>query len=209
MAAAALGLVPASIVAAVTEAFTPERLTLDERRFLRGPLIVHQNGWTDTLPTWLADAARAERIGIVFGQTPQFIVGPAEIAAVMYPATLQAPMYHDHADLYIWATVSADAKRKNVEVAARFIELGWTPIHDDEVLARGGRLHETYRRLAEDIRRRVINAQADRERGEKRQEQKENVMQREQTPNEDGHDIPPRTKPWTRFEQASLFDGDE
>jgi hypothetical protein len=208
MGASALGLMPRSIVAAVTEAFTPDRLTLDERRFLAGPLIVHNpQGWP--LPDWLADAAGAERIGIVFGVTPHYIVGPAEISAVMFGASMDAPMDRDHVDLYLWATINAHAKRKGFDPVTLFGELlNMRPITDDEVLERGGRLHETYRRLAEDIRRKVVAHQAGRDREAKRgeqQEQKGKVMRPEQPRNNVG----PDTRPPVIAEQMFLFGGPE
>ena len=211
MQAAALGLMPRSIVAMVSEAFTPDRLSLDDRRFLAGPLIVHQNSWTETLPEWLNDAVSAERIGIVYGVTPRYIVGPAEIAAVMYPATMQAPMHSEYADLYLWATINAHAKKHDLNPRTLFGELlNMRPIDDDEVLERGGRLHETYRRLSEDIRRKVINHQAARERGERRgqqQEQKEPAMRTEQAENDVGHDARPARRP-VIGEQIMLFGDD-
>jgi len=196
MMAAALGLMPASLVAAVTEAFEPDRLTLDERRFLAGPLIVHDSyrgrGWSETLPAWVKDMAMSERIGIVFGVTPQYIVGPAEIVAVMYAAGMEGPLGRDHADLYCWATATAVAKRDGTTPAAFFANLGTKPIPDSDVLRRGGSLHETYRYLAEDIRRRVIAAQADREREGRRAAKAEAAKPKaESTPAPKPADPPP------------------
>jgi hypothetical protein len=170
MQAAALGVMPRSIVAMVTEAFEPERLTLEQRRFLAGPLVIHQNAWTDTLPGWFNDAVSAERIGIVFGVTPDYIVGPAEIAAVMYPATMASPLSHYHVELYLWAVINADAKRKALSSDKLFREvLNMEPIEDRQVLKPGGRLYDIYRRLANDIRRKVVEHQAGRDRSERRE----------------------------------------
>lgn len=188
MLAAAMGAMPKGIVAAVTEAFTPDRLTLEERRFLEGPFIVHNaGGWNADIPPWLFEAAGAERIGIVFGVTPQYIVGPAEMAAVMFAASMASPMHHEDADLYLWATMNAHAKRKGLDPATLFGELlNMRPITDDEVLQRGGRLHEAYRRLAEDIRRKVVAHQAGRDRETRQSEQNGKVMRPEQTEAETG-----------------------
>ena len=151
-------------IAAFANTFLPE-LHPDDRRFLGGPLIIHLNGWTDTLPTWLSDAVTAERVGIVFGLTPQYIVGPAEIASVMYPATLAHPLERDFGELYLWATMTAHAAKLGSPVGPLWDTLmHMRPIEDAEVLERGGRLHETYRNLATDVRRKVIAAQAARER---------------------------------------------
>lgn len=203
MMAAALGVMPRSVLVAVTEVFTPDRLTLDERRFLAGPLVVHQCGWTDTLPAWLHDAVSAERIGIVFGETPQYIVGPAEIAAVMYPATLEAPMRHYYADLYIWASAHAHAKRKGIDPAEFFKTLNMTPIRDDDVLRPGGRLYETYRELAHDMRRRVIAHQTTRDREVKRQTKTEKAHSMAVEHQKETSE--PATRPVVVAEQMMLF----
>lgn len=167
---AGLGLSRAA-VAAMIEVFLPDALTLDDRRFLAGPLVVHESPWNSTRPSWLEDSVGAERVGIVLGLTPDLIVGPAEIAAVMYGASLDAPMGRDHADLYVWATIGADAKRKGIEPLACFELHHIEPVPDALVLKPNGRLHSTYSRLAHDIRRRVIAAQTQRER-ETRKSQK-------------------------------------
>ena len=211
MQAAMLGLMPPKIVAAVTEVFTPDKLSLDDLRFLKGPLVVHESPWNANRPAWLAEQAGAERIGIVFGLTPQYIIGPAELAAVMYGATLDRPLSHYHADLYIWATVNAVAKRDG-----KTLEQVWhgrfgdhphheRPIEDRAVLQPGGRLYETYREIAHDVRRRVISQQAERDRGVKRQAREE---QRE-TPS--GHDtslsVPPAATPQAVAVQMTMFGG--
>jgi hypothetical protein len=159
---------------AFAEVFAPGLLTLDDSRYLRGPVVVHQNGWTETLPDWLPAMVSIERAEIVFAETSRYIVGPAEIAAVMYPATMAAPMYSDYADLYIWATVKAHSRRKAISSHDAFRELlGSDPITDASVLEPRGRLFETYRYLAQDIRRRVIAAQTERDRATARQNKAE------------------------------------
>lgn len=156
---------PRAAIAAMIDAFYSEALTLEERRYLAGPLVVHANGWTGTVPGWLAEAASAERVGIVLGETPQWIVGPAEIAAVMYPAMLQAPMRGEIVDLYCWATATA-ARLRN----GRPVNLDGLQVPSDaDVLSRRGRLHDTYRELARDIRAKVVRAQAEREGADRRQ----------------------------------------
>jgi hypothetical protein len=144
--------------------FLPEHLSLDERRFLEGPLVVHASAWNDSRPEWIAQQVGAERVGIVFGQTPLYIIGPAELTAVMYGASLDAPMGHYHADLYIWASLQATAVWKRRDPVDWARELGLELMPDDQVLQPGGRLHHIYSELAHDVRRRVIAQQAERER---------------------------------------------
>jgi hypothetical protein len=201
MAAAALGMMPRSVVAAVTEVFTPDRLSLDDLRFLKGPFVVsNAGGWDADIPQWLFEAAGAERIGIVFGVTPQYIVGPAEIAAVMFAATMVAPMGHYHSDLYIWATINAHAKRNDLDPAKLFRELlDMDPIEDRVVLLPGGRLYETYRHLAHDIRAKVVARQAEHDRAAKREGREEQVEHKA------GHGARPRPVEGVDMTQ-SLFD---
>jgi len=211
MQAAMLGLMPPKIIAAVTEAFTPDKLSLDDLRFLKGPLVVHESPWNVDRPAWLAEQAGAERIGIVFGVTPQYIIGPAELATVMYGASLDAPLSHYHADLYIWATVNAVAKRdgKTAQDVWHGLfggNLGMgRPIEDREVLEPGGRLYETYREIAHDVRRRVISQQAERDRGVKRR------AREEQRETGSGRDtplaVPPAATPQAAAVQMTMFGG--
>jgi len=178
-----LGMLPRSIIAAVTEAFTPDRLSLDERRFLTGPFVVHESAWNDTRPKWLSDVAGGERVAIAFGKAaPGLIVGPAEIAMVMYGASLDAPMPRDYAELYLWAAVSAVAKRDKRDAAAIFGVMNMQPIENDDVLAPSGRLHNAYSRLAHDVRRKVIAAATGRDRQERREAREHEQQQPQPEP---------------------------
>lgn len=152
-----LGL-PASVVASFSQVFDPDGLTQDDRRYLAGPLVVHQSSWNDTRPKWLDQQARQERVGVVFGQLPGHIVGPSEIAAVMYGATLEAPLGHEWQELYLWAAAHAvtrrdHGKRPDIET-----------LPDDTFLSPAGRYHHAYRDLATDVRRKVVQVQATHER---------------------------------------------
>jgi hypothetical protein len=138
-------------------------LSIDDCRFVSGPLIVHRNGWADIVPKWMAGQAIAERVEIVLGGAPG-IVGPTEIAAVMMPASHQAPFAHDLFELYMWATTHAAARHYKKPVAHYWKELGMRPIEDRDVLDRRGRLWHTYQGLASEIRRKVTAMGRSRER---------------------------------------------
>jgi hypothetical protein len=130
-------------------------LSVDDCRFVSGPLIVHQNGWTDIVPKWMASQVIAERVEIVLGDAPG-IVGPTEIAAVMMPATFQQPLRYDSHELYLWASVTAVARHTKRPIAEVWSALGHRPIADAEIIERGGRLWHSYQSLADEIRRKVI-----------------------------------------------------
>jgi len=131
-------------------------LTADARRYLEGPLVVHTaGGWENDIPAWMPAQVRAERVDIVLGGAA-WIVGPTEIAAVMYAATCAAPLPHGYADLYLWGAVHAMVRHSGRSAADLWAMLGCPPITDRDVCERGGRLWHLYQPLADIIRRRVI-----------------------------------------------------
>lgn len=147
--------VPGAAIAMIDVFQIGGKLTADQWKFLHGPLVLHQSGWSDTLPDWMPAQARAERIEIVLGTKP-WIIGPTELAAVMYGATLDHPLHREDADLYLWASTSAAARHYGKPIAKFWQKIGEKPIADDDVCVRGGRLWEDYRTLAERVRGRVI-----------------------------------------------------
>jgi len=145
---------------------------LDGMRYLRGPLIVYDSPWMADIPPWMKQAAMAERHEIVFGcpsgSDSPYLVGPAEIAAVMFPRMMEAPMPNDMSELYLWASATASARHYNRPIAEIWQSVGGRVITDDEVIVRGGRLWQDYQSLSHEIRRKVIAAQTERERAAKR-----------------------------------------
>ena len=142
--------------------FAGIKLPLDERRFLMGPIIVdNSSGWHEVMPRWMPLQVAAERVEIALGEAA-WPVGPTEIAAVMYAAVMAAPMSGETVDLYCWATANACARHYGKPVADYWDKLvsGPRSIEDREVVRPGGRLYENYRELAGEIRRKVIAAQA-------------------------------------------------
>lgn len=133
----------------------------DERRWLLGPVVVHAaGGWEKDLPKWMRERAIAERWEIVSGRWPGHIVGPTELAAVMYAATMVAPMRSEYAELYCWAVGHAmhqhEPKRFPTPYSAQKGN-GWI-VEDKAVIERGGRYWDTYWPLAQEIRRKVAAA---------------------------------------------------
>jgi hypothetical protein len=129
----------------------------DDRAFLEGPVVVHQSPWTETLPKWMPEQVRWERSEIVFGLAPKgLIVGPTEIAAVMYPRTFESPMRSELADLYLWAGVEASCRNFKKATAQMWADMNTKPIETAEVLQPYSRLWGIYQPLAHEIRRKVI-----------------------------------------------------
>jgi hypothetical protein len=147
------------------------QLPADDRRFLAGPIVVHANGWQNDIPKWMFDQARAERVEIILGHRKNsgWLVGPTEIAAVMYPAVMANPLHHSTHELYLWASSSASARHFDKPIAEIWAMLNMRPIEDAEVIDRHGRLWDDYRRLCDEIRRKVIAAEKSREPPERKQ----------------------------------------
>jgi hypothetical protein len=142
--------------------FAEIELSTDDRRFLEGPIVLHQSAWNDTLPDWVAPQVTAERAEIVLNQV-RMPVGPIEIMAAMYGAMLDAPRPHNTSELYLWASASAASRHYRRDIAEIWKSLNMPPIADAEVVVRGGRLNHDYTALAAEIRRKVIAAHKQRE----------------------------------------------
>ncbi len=75
-------------------------------RYLAGPLVIHRSPWSDMIPQWLKFACIQERLELICTECEKNQVSEyatsAEILTYMMPATYEAPLHRDYADLYIW-----------------------------------------------------------------------------------------------------------
>lgn len=81
-------------------------------------LIVGDATWADTIPEWLLEEVKHERMmyGLFTLLKPDMPkVGPAEIAVYLMTASLRAPLLTEHANIYIWCCAKVYA-RKNKEM---------------------------------------------------------------------------------------------
>ena len=161
-------------------------LAPDDRRFLSGPFLLANRIW-DAVPDWLFEQARHERFLIVNDQQPLWIVGPSELSLFMLGAIVEDPNPPELAELFQWATVAALTRRfpGSVGVAsfpdtALWRSMKRKPIEDNDVLREDGRLFETYRTVAGELRHAVIAEMLKHEeRARKmREEQTERALQR-------------------------------
>jgi hypothetical protein len=159
------------LAAAMIEAFTLVPLSADDKRYLHSPILVHEaGGWGAAhIPDWMPPQIRAERVEIILGLQPRWLVGPTEIVAVMHAATLAAPLQREPSDLYVWATVQAMARKlgkppEHVWETIRPVGSNEPAIPDEEVLAPRGRLYMTYLGLSQEIRRKTGKVQMERDR---------------------------------------------
>lgn len=140
-------------------------LTTEQRRYLSGPLVLHNASWADTLPDWLRNVillARAAQVaGEVAGEVEPGLATLEEVCAYLYTASLVFPLPRDYAEVYVWAIAQVLAKHgRAASVEAVFEVLGeagalyraLTPYQERDVL----------RRLQCDIRRSVARHSAGR-----------------------------------------------
>ena len=151
-----------------------ETLTLEQYRYLCGPVSVHQNGWTDMVSTgsfhWLHKAIYKDRLEIVINELKtgksDGLASPSEVLIAMYPATMAAPIHHDWFQVYEWSWVVTLTKHKYAD---------GMPLKDDgtpyeslwEFLGEKyptpfNRIKQDYHQIASDIRRRVVKHAAER-----------------------------------------------
>jgi hypothetical protein len=137
-------------------------------RWLRGPVVQHRSCWMDLTPSWIFQAIHAERLDLILDEHARgdtgWQVGPAELTAVMQPATMEAPLCYEYTQIYLWASAQAVARRDAKPVADIWPALGGEPVTNDQITRPGGAYYQDYRQLASDIRRRVVQAQQERER---------------------------------------------
>jgi hypothetical protein len=140
----------------------------DHLRWLHGPVVQHRSCWMDLTPPWIFQAIHAERLGLILDEHARgeigWQVGPAELTAVMQPATMEAPLCYEYTQIFLWASAQAVARRDAKPVGDIWQALGGAPVTDDQVTRPGGAYYQDYRQLASDIRRKVVQAQQARER---------------------------------------------
>lgn len=83
-----------------------KKLRAEQRRYLRGPIVVGSSSWTDT-PEWLRRAIPQARLRQVlrevYGQEPAGRATLEEVTAYLMAASLEAPLNRDAGEVYFWA----------------------------------------------------------------------------------------------------------
>jgi len=148
---------PKTLIAAFLEM---DRAHRDHLRYLLGPVVQHQSDWCDTTPSWLYSAITSGRLRIILAERAQGQIGwqvaPEEITACLYPATMDAPMRSDYADLYLWASAQANARHLDKPLYEVWNMLGQDPLPDRMFTKECGRYHRVYRDICREIRSRVV-----------------------------------------------------
>jgi len=77
-------------------------------------LVVADSGWAETIPEWLLDEVRAERLTLGLGGliSPDCEkVGDAEVCVYLYTASLTVGLPHEDAEIYIYLTAKLMKRR--------------------------------------------------------------------------------------------------
>lgn len=139
-------------------------------RWLAAPLLIHQSPWSDTLPNWLPKAVYQDRLRQICTEHEQGEVGhlatPAEVLACMYPATLEAPMSHSWANVYLWVGNEVMTRYERLPEGQKFWDMiGGHPVSFDSI-------KDNFTDIAQDIRKRCVEEGKCRGWGSKRRKAK-------------------------------------
>lgn len=116
---------PAGNAIALFELTGEDLLTLEQRRYLAGPISVHQNQWTADCEgltfEWLRNACYKERMEMVMQEVEsgesKGLASTAEVSICMYPAMMDAPMHHSIVNVYLWASSQTVQRHKGIDTS--------------------------------------------------------------------------------------------
>ena len=78
----------------------------DHRHYFGAPVISSESQWKDMIPGWLKRAVYQERFEIICREYRKneigFRAGITEALAVLMPASMEAPLDHEWANIYVW-----------------------------------------------------------------------------------------------------------
>ena len=129
-------------------------------------LVVGAREWADTIPEWLLDEVKAERLiyglASLMGRRPK--VGDAEVTVYLMTASYRSVLSSEHTNIYMHLVTRLFKKRdKEVPESIRKDELSEWEEHELEELrdmiyhSRGGEIHhpllDAIRQLKKDIKR--------------------------------------------------------
>lgn len=123
-------------------------------------LVVGSASWTDTIPKWLLEEIKAERLMLGMGAiaSPEAEqVGDAEICAYLMTASLEAPLGSDYTNIYVYLTahVLKRQRKKGIpDFMTEQLERGLSP--DEERTLQDLR-HTIYRKRGGDIDTPILN----------------------------------------------------
>ncbi|BAZ33912.1 hypothetical protein NIES4074_64260 (plasmid) [Cylindrospermum sp. NIES-4074] len=164
--------------------------SLHHVRYLAGPLVIHGSSWSDTVPQWLKFACIQDRLELICTEYEQNQVGvsstPTEVLTYMMPATYDAPLHRDYADLYLWVGNEVLIKHNKLPPGCNsFFEL----VGDSATHSPGGnrvvqfnQVQNEFNYLSKSIRRSVVKHAAQEGWGKRRVNAKPNLDSTQSTP---------------------------
>jgi len=135
-------------------------LTTEQQKYLRGPVIIAKSAWATDMHlrlAWMFDGVAHARLWRIFSEQPgqQALASELEVAIVMQPYTIDAPMTTEWTNVFMWAASQAslayqtNSRHSGEARIQAFAEMGVKPLTRYEE-------QEYYNRLASDIRRSVV-----------------------------------------------------
>lgn len=122
-------------------------------------LVVANAGWAETLPAWLKEEIKNERLvlGLASVVKPAYEVGDAELCAYLYTASLAAPMPRDYSEIYVYATARVMQRRSKdmPDFMKQKLEAGLT---QDEEREYRGLKRELYTKRGGEVTHPVLDA---------------------------------------------------
>ena len=116
-----------SIVQALME-FSSIKLDKAHVMYLTGPIVHHKSQWNSMTPKWLYKEVGRARLQIIYEEWKTDSIGwevsPEEITIALYGASMDAPMIHEYAQIYIWAGTHASARQHKHSVDEQWELMG-------------------------------------------------------------------------------------
>jgi len=138
------------------------------------PIIVMPGGWGDTLPDWIKSAITLERLMMNMRalKGEEMTGTDAEACAYLYCASLEAPMGHDWAQIYLYVAGKVYEKHRTPDSGVKMPD-------DIRVESLNENQQDDLNRLKEWIYKKRTEIRLDRDRAERRQGREEAAAARE------------------------------
>lgn len=164
--------------------------SLHHVRYLAGPLVIHRSPWSDTIPQWLKFACIQDRLELIFTEYEQNQVGvfstATEVLTYMMPATYEAPLHRDYADLYLWVgnevLTKYDKLPKGCKNFYEFLGDGDTSNASNNRIIHFNQVKNEFNYLSRSIRRSIVKHAAQEGWGKRHVNTKSNLDSIQSTP---------------------------
>ncbi|MBO1057197.1 MAG: hypothetical protein HEQ27_12005 [Dolichospermum sp. JUN01] len=158
-------------------------------RYLAGPLVIYGNSWSDTIPQWLKFACIQDRLELICNEYKQNQIGEyataTEVLTYMMPASYEAPLHRDYADLYLWVGNEVLTKYnklpKDCQSFYEFID-GNTSDTSNKSMIHFQQVKNDFHDISQSIRRSIVKHAAQEGWGKRRVNSKSKIDSIENTP---------------------------